>query len=610
MFTHSKGEKAVVGIFAFIMIYSMLTYIFSIGSIFDAADKTSAFFACIPYMWPAKLLLSGICVIPLLFFGHNLNEISATRVGNGQHGTARWASKEEKIKQYPEVQPGYERQPGFVIERESKRKYWKIDTSDQNLLLISPPGGGKTKRVFIPTILYNGAVNRKTKGKGASMLILDCKGEELSTCGRQLEKDGYRVLYLDFRYPLKSFKVNLMNTVNEEIDKYKSESDQSKKILHYARAERYAKILSASIVKNVDVKGISDSGQFFNETSEGLITALILLVSEYGEKNQRHIISVFKLLIELNGLTEDSTETVQKNRLEELLKYVDNDRIMNFAGPSMKADVRTSMNIFSSALGKLVSFIDAELEQMVCEQSPEINDIDFIKEPTAIFLVVPDENTTRHFFASLFIRYLMNDLIEQANENPSGELSRQVLCLWDEFGNMPPIKDIDVLFTAVRSRGIRFMIALQSYAQLEKNYDSKMAKILRDACQITMFSYMSPSSRSTAEELSKTLDTMTVQSGSISAGSRTSTNLNMIARPLMTPGEIIGMPKGTFVVMKGGCLPVKVKLDLYWNYIKKLEPFTRNNQVELSNVSYLTSDEIKNYVARKKATLKIGMFDD
>jgi len=154
------------------------------------------------------------------------------------------------------------------------------------------------------------------------------------------------------------------------------------------------------------------------------------------------------------------------------------------------------------------------------------------------------------------------------------------------------------------------MIALQSYAQLEKNYDSKMAKILRDACQITMFSYMSPSSRSTAEELSKTLDTMTVQSGSISAGSRTSTNLNMIARPLMTPGEIIGMPKGTFVVMKGGCLPVKVKLDLYWNYIKKLEPFTRNNQVELSNVSYLTSDEIKNYVARKKATLKIGMFDD
>lgn len=96
MFNYSKGEKAVAGVLAFVMIYGLLTYIFSIGNIFDATDKTSAFFACIPYMWPAKLLLSGICVIPLLFFGHNLNDISARRVGNGQHGTARWASKEEK----------------------------------------------------------------------------------------------------------------------------------------------------------------------------------------------------------------------------------------------------------------------------------------------------------------------------------------------------------------------------------------------------------------------------------------------------------------------------------------------------------------------------------
>lgn len=608
MFNIEKGEKITICIILFFLLYCLCTFFFSIGTIMD--NRTSeVFISCLPYLWPIKLLLSSLAAVPVLFAGNNLNDITSKKVGNGQHGTARFATQAEKLKIYKEVQPGYERIPGFVVEKANKQAYWKVDVSDHNLLLISPPGGGKTKRVFIPTILYNGRVNKKTKGKGPSMLILDCKGEELNTCGKTLEEDGYRVLYLDFRYPLKSYKYNLMHTINVEIDKYKEAKDESEKILHYAKAERYAKTLAASIVENVGTASKSDSGQFFNETSKGLITALILLVAEYGTDEERHIISVFKLLIELNGLTEESNETLQTNRLEELLKHVDNERIMNFAGPSMKADVRTSMNIFSSALGKLVSFIDAELEQMVCDHSPELNDIDFIKEPTAIFLVVPDENTTRHFFASLFIRYMMNDLIAQANESASGILDREVLCLWDEYGNMPPVKDVDVLFTAVRSRGIRFMIALQSYSQLQKNYSRDMAKIIRDACQMTMFSYMSPSSRDTAEELSKTLDTMTVQSGSISSGRGGSTSLQMIARPLMTPGEIICMPQGNFVLMKAGNLPVRTKLDLYWNYLPKGKPFERKETTELSRISYLTGEEIKSYVTRQKSKLTKGMFD-
>lgn len=609
LFNMEKGEKITVCILLFFLLYCVLTFIFSIGDIM-AAPSAAAILSHIPYLWYVKLLLSGVATLPVIFAGSNLNDISSKKVGNGQHGNARWATDAEKSKTYMEVQPGYERIPGFVVERRNKRGYWKIDTSDHNMLLLSPPGGGKTKREFIPTILYNGLVNKRTKGKGPSMLILDCKGEELNSCGKALEEDGYRVLYLDFRYPLKSYKDNLMYTINVELDKYKAAQDESEKILHYAKAERYAKTLAASIVENVGTTSKSDSGQFFNETSKGLITALILLVAEYGSEGERHIISVFKLLIELNGLTDDSDDSHQSNRLEELLKHVDNDRIMNFAGPSLKADVRTSMNIFSSALGKLVSFVDAELEQMVCDHSTELNDVDFIKQPTAIFLVVPDENTTRHFFASLFVRYLMNDLIAQANENGKDRLDRDVLCLWDEFGNMPPIKDADVLLTAARSRGIRFMLALQSYGQLEKNYSQTMAKIIREACQMTMFTYMSPSSRETAEELSKTLGNMTVQSGSISSGGHGSTSLNMIAKPLMTAGDIITMPQGDLVLMKAGSLPVKVRLDLFFNFMPKVKPFDgRIENTQLSKISYLTGDEIKSYLTRQKSKLTQGMFD-
>lgn len=601
-----KGGKAVFSVFVFFVLYGVLTFFFSVNTIMNDCTA-STFLGCVPYMAALKLILSALIILMIWLKGNGL-DIKAERVGNGQHGTARFATQKEKQETYTLVAEGKETVPGFIVEM--NHPYWRVDMSDNSMLLLAPPGGGKTKRLMIPTIYYNAMVNKNTHGRGASMLITDCKGEEITTCGGFLKDAGYRVLYLDFRFPLRSYHNNLMFNTNKEIDKYKAAKDESEKILHYARAERYAKTLSGSIVENMGAVVKNETSQFFNETSKGLITALTLLVSEYGEEGERHIISVFKLLIELNGLSEGSTETEQKNRLEELLSYVNNDRILNFAGPSMKADVRTSMNIFSSALGKLVAFIDAELEQMVCDQSPELNDIDFIKEPTAIFLVCPDENTTRHFFASLFIRYLMNDLIAQAEET-NHVLTRPVLCIWDEFGNMPAIQDMDVLMSAARSRGIRFILSVQSLAQLEKNYQDKLAVIMRDSIQMTMFTYVSPNSRHTAEELSKTLGSQTVLSGSVSSGkTSTSTNLQMIGRPLMTPDEIINMKPGNFIIMKAGARPAKTKLPLYFKYLRNIQPYTpAAPQCEIRKIKYLTSDKIKSFVSRQQAKLTRGMFD-
>lgn len=602
----SKGERLTLSIMTALVVYGVMTFMFSVGVLSD--DFTvSAFIGCLPYMALVKLGISA--AVGMVVFGAGLSlDIKATTVGNGQHGKARFAREGEKSKIYKEVSQGHEKEPGFVVER--KPSGWLVDASDQNMLLVAPPGGGKTKSVYIPTIYYNAMVNKRTEGHGASLLLTDVKGELLASCGQFLKDAGYRVLYLDFRHPLESYHDNLMYSVNVEIDQYKAAKGQSDGVLHYARAERGAKTLAASVVENMGAVASSESSQFFNETSKGLITALILLVSEYGDPDERHIISVFKLITELNGLSEGSNEALQKNKLEELLKSVDNERILNYAGPAMKADVRTSMNIFSSALGKLVSFIDAELEQMVCDQSPELNDMDFITHPTAIFLICPDENTTRHFFATLFIRYLMNDLIAQAEET-GGELSRKVLCLWDEFGQMPAIQDVDSLFTAVRSRGIRFMVALQSYAQLEKHYSHEMAKIIRDACQMTMFTYVSPSSRETADDLSHTLGNQTVQSGSVSTGHGGSTTLQMISQPLMAPDEIINdIPWGHWIVLKSGHLPVRLNLPLFSSYLKKLPTYEpEHRETELRPIHSLSGEKIKNYVTRQQAKLTRGMFD-
>ena len=602
-----KWEKGIVSVLLGIGTYLGFTLIFGLGDLIEAPTPMTLL-RLLPMLWGTKLLIAAAIVVGLVWARNNSIDVEAKRVGQGQHGTARWATGQEKAKIYRRVPDGKEREPGIVVERLDGR--WLIDGSDSNLLLVAPPGAGKTKRLFIPTIYYNALVNRATEGRGASMILTDCKGELVLKCGTFLKACGYRVLFLNFDRPLESYRFNLMDNINRHIDLYRAAVDEGEKLLHYGRAERYAKILAASIVENMGETQRSDTGSYFTETSKGLLTGMILLVSEYGGRDERHIISVFRLIIEMNGLTDDSTQTTQRSRLQELLAHIENDRIRNYVGPATSADVRTSMNVFSSALGKLVQFIDAELEPMVCNHSPELNDVDFVREPTAIFLVCPDSNTTRHFFASLFIRYLMNDLIEQADAKPDLKLGREVLALWDEFGNMPPVKDIDVLASSARSRGIRFLFSLQSYAQLEKSYTRQMAKIIRDCCQITLSTYVAPNSRETAEEISKVLGSKTVQSGSVTKGHGNTQSLQMMGRRLLTEDEIIHLPPGEFIVLKAGQLPARTKLPFFFDFLPDYAPYQPTvDRKDLKPPAILTADRIERMTKLGARQITRGMFD-
>lgn len=307
------------------------------------------------------------------------------RAGNGQYGNACFMTETEINQTYPWISMKREVEPGFIVGY--NKKGWRVDTSDQSILMVSPPGGGKTTCNIIPTLKHNAEVNRRTGGKGASIIATDAKGTLEANCAGFLQDCGYNTFSLNFRFPLYSHQYNLMNNVNKFIDKSKAASTSDGRILAQAQAEKYAKVLAQSIVNNtaVPVTGSSEGSQYFNETSEGLITAIILIVSEY-KYDGSHIISVFRLIIDLNGLDEESSETLQKNRLEQLFNLLPpENRAKLFAGPSIKADVRTSMNIFSSALGKLVSFIDSELEQMTCDHSTKFNTDDFIKNRPLFF---------------------------------------------------------------------------------------------------------------------------------------------------------------------------------------------------------------------------------
>mgnify|MGYP002151145243 CR=1 FL=1 len=106
-------------------------------------------------------------------------------------------------------------------------------------------------------------------------------------------------------------------------------------------------------------------------------------------------------------------------------------------------------SVMSTVLSRLNAFLDSELEQVLCFDSA-IDAEKFASEKSAIFLILPEEDTTKNFMAGLMIQNLSRELFAVADEN-GGKLQNRVVLYCDEFGTMPPF-DVLPLFSAGRSR--------------------------------------------------------------------------------------------------------------------------------------------------------------
>ena len=332
-----------------------------------------------------------------------------------------------------------------------------------------------------------------------------------------------------------------------------------------AKAEKYAKILAKTII-NPEGEG-SDHGQnaYFYDAAEGLLASVVLLLSEFLPPEEtegyetRHIASVFQLVQEL--LMQGQ---MGGNQFQELMQLLPADHKAKWlAGSALTASDQAMNSIMSTVLSKLNAFLDTELEQVLCFDGSIDAEL-FVREKCAIFLILPEEDNTKNFVASLMIQNLARELFSVANEH-GGKLPNRAVFFCDELGTMPPF-DILPLFSAGRSRRLTLVPIIQSLAQLEKNYGKEGAEILTDNCQDTIFGGFAPNSQ-TAEALSKNLGSRTVLSGSVTQGKDSnSQSLQMMERPLMSADELKSMPKGSFVVMKTGTHPMRTKLKLFFHW--------------------------------------------
>ena len=441
-------------------------------------------------------ILIGVAAVMLFVIGgiaflsqqYSLDNIKSKTVGDGQHGTARWATKREIQKTFhhvpfrpcewrsgqnlPQVQ-------GLVLGSVGKKNAVTalVDGDDIHCLMIGASGVGKTAFFLYPNLEYACA-------SGMSWLALDTKGDLARNYGTiASEHYGYQIAVIDLRNPTRSDGYNLLTLINRYMDICR---ENPKNIAARAKAEKYAKILAKTIVNPDGDASSYGQNAFFYDAAEGLLTSVVLLLSEYlspteaEPEERRHIVSVFKLVQELLA---PSTGGRGKNGFQLLMERLPEDHKARwFAGAALNSADQAMASVMSTVLSRLNAFLDSELEQVLCFDSA-IDAESFASQKSAIFLILPEEDPSKNFMAGLMIQTLSRELFSVADEH-GGKLTNRVIFFCDELGTMPPF-DILPLFSAGRSRKLTLVPIIQSLAQLEKNYGREGAEIITDNCRAT-----------------------------------------------------------------------------------------------------------------------------
>lgn len=205
-----------------------------------------------------------------------------------------------------------------------------------------------------------------------------------------------------------------------------------------------------------------------------------------------------------------------------------------------------------------------ELQLLMPEKSPIKNmKVMYRDRPVAIFMVVPDYDTSEHFIASIFLSQMYTELARESTKS-GGKCFTRVKFRLDEFGNFPSISDMSNIMTVCLGRNILFELYIQELEQVNSKYKKEDAETIIANCQNKV--YIKSTSTQTTEVISKLAGERTVKSVSQSAGSfdtDINENISLDNKPLMTADELRNFTMGETLVLR----PLKTR-DLKNNDVR------------------------------------------
>lgn len=421
-----------------------------------------------------------------------------------EHGSAKWGSASAICRKYA-GKPATENKilTQSVSIGLDGRKHWR----NLNILVCGGSGAGKTRFFAKPNVM-----NANT-----SFVILDPKGEALRDTGRLLRAKGYEIKVIDLINMEKSHCYNPFV---------------------YLRNDNDIQRLVTNLFKNTTPKGSQPQDPFWDQAAQMLLLALVFYLHYEAPPEEQNFPMVMEM-IRAGEVREDNDD--YRSPLDELFDRLEMEKPEHIALKYYRS--------YRSGSGKTLKSIQitlvARLEKFNLESLAGITQTDEMElwslgeQKTAIFAVIPDNDSSFNFLIGMLYTQLFQQLYYQADIVHGGRLPVHVHFVMDEFANVALPDEFDKLLATMRSREISVSIIIQNLAQLKTLFEKQWESIVGNCDE---FLYLGGNEQSTHEYVSKllgkeTIDLNTYGQSKGRSGSY-STNWQLSGRELLTPDEV------------------------------------------------------------------------
>lgn len=404
----------------------------------------------------------------------------------------------------------------------------KIHRRNLNTIVIGGSGAGKTRFYCKPNIMQC----------NTSFVVLDPKGEILRSEGYLLEKEGYVIKIIDL------------------IDMSKSHGYNP---FHYIQSDKDILKLITNLIRNTTPKGSQSMDPFWEKSETALLEALMLYLYHYAPEDEQNFTMVMEMLTYAEVKEDDEEYESPLDELFYSLRKTDPQSLALKQYEIYRSGAaKTIQSILISVGVRLAAF---NLDSMASLTRYDELELDKIGErKTALFAVIPDNDSTFNFLVGILYTQLFQMLYYQADYVYGGELPVPVHFLMDEFANVALPDEFDKLLSTMRSRQIFVSIILQNLAQIKTLFKDSWESIVGNCDELY---YLGGNEQSTHKFISEylgkeTLDTNTFGKSTGHSGSY-STNYQQTGRELLTPDEVRLLNNDYGLLFIRGELPIMDK---------------------------------------------------
>ena len=532
------------------------------------------------------IVIIVLMVIFLIGFIYIEPMIMKHKVKNdNEYGSARFSTDKEIKQNFKKELTSNIKESGFPVSYSKDLKYIYFDRETPHYVYLGSTGSGKTVTVVLNECTFISAADKKR-----SVFITDPKGEIYQNTSKMFQDRKYNILTIDFRNPELSNKINILDPIINEYDEYiandksfntfnnlimahQNDNKRLEKILknekikgdnryfisdrikynnvcienysiiknnlnnnamsHYAETNRLISSLATMVMQEKH----EQKDPFWNESAKNLLEGIIgFFLEEYKLGN------IKREKITMTSIRKFQNSSMEQNNFKKFKEYINLKPYGSKSKDALVSILSASENTYKSITAvfgqKMNLFDDINVANVTSTSDFKFSDLG--KEPTALYVIVPDEDKTYFTLVTIIVGLLYRELVKLANSNDKKKLPYEIDFILDEFANCPPLADIEAIVSVARSRGMHFHFFIQSFSQLDNVYGKEVAQIILDNCGLT---YLKTNTQETAEAISKRLGKKTIESNSVRQsmslmnynGDRST---NLIGRDLMTPEEV------------------------------------------------------------------------